>query len=82
MQYTLSADEYAFLYRRLLKRLPAAGRPRLPTPASYTNLLREKNDFTAATFRASVRVFLTIRAALGLYKLLKAKLLQRGRVQR
>lgn len=78
IQYTLSEKEYALLHKRVLKRLPLTLRGQLPSPAIYSESLKNKNDFNAATVRASARLFLAVQTTLQLYDFILSKIFKRG----
>ena len=73
LRYTLSPDEYQKLQQSpSLRKSPLLRR-------AYADLVTAPDDYTAASVRAALRIFIASQAGLQLWGLLKAKLLARGR---
>ena len=77
INYTLDEREYAWLYRRLLKRLPTTVSGNVPSPSTYTTSLKNVPDFNAAMVRASARLFLAVQSLLKLYDFILSKISRR-----
>ena len=78
LRYTISADEYRTLHEYIIKRSPQAVRRRTLQPGKYDAIVKSKDDYTAAAFRASLRFFVATQTALKLWDIVSLQLFQRG----
>ncbi|MCJ1354827.1 MAG: hypothetical protein MMC33_004817 [Icmadophila ericetorum] len=82
LRYTISAEEYRTLHEYIIKRSPQAVRRRTLQPGRYDAIVKSKDDYTAAAFRASLRIFVATQTALKLWDVVSLQLLQRGKTSR
>ena len=79
LRYTISAKEYQTLHEYLINRSPRAIRRRAPQPSNYAAFFKGKDEYNAATVRASLRIFLATQAGLKIWDLVNTHILRRGK---
>lgn len=82
LRYTISAKEYKTLHEYLITRSPRPVRRRVPPPSKYAAIVKSKDEYNAATFRASLRVFIATQAGLKLWDIVSTQILRRDNVSR
>lgn len=81
LRFTVSAKEYQKLHQYLINKSPPAIRKRAPQPPRYESIVHSKNDYNAATIRASLRVFLATQTGLKLWDVVSTKIISRSKTQ-
>ena len=79
LRYTISAKEYKTLHEYLITRSPIIVRRRAPQPSKYNAIVKSKDEYNAAAFRASLRVFVAMQAGLKLWDIISSQIIQRGK---
>ena len=82
LRYTISEDEYNALRHYLRTKAPKPIQKRAKPLQSYSAVVQRGDDFTAATIRAFLRVFIISQAGLKLWDLISTHLLARGKPSR
>lgn len=78
LRYTVSAKEYKLLHDYLISRAPAVEK-RTPQPKRFEAIVKNGNDHTIATVRASLRVFVTAYTGFKAWDFILRKLEERRR---
>lgn len=82
LRYTISAKEYKTLHQYLITRSPPPIRRRAPQPPRYDAIVHSRDDYNAATVRASLRVFAATLAGLKAWDFFTTHVLARSRTPR
>ncbi|KAL9119775.1 MAG: hypothetical protein Q9187_003670 [Circinaria calcarea] len=77
LRYTISAKEYQTLHHYLITQSPRPLRRRAPQPSKYAAVVKSQDEYNAATFRASLRVFIATQAGLKLWDIVSTQILRR-----
>ena len=78
VRYTITAKEYDVLHQYLMSHAPAV-KKRTPRPPRYEAIVHSRDDYNAATVRASLRVFVASATCLKLWDVIQARLFARGK---